>query len=44
MYPYGVAICDKRDFIWTNMNLLDLKMTHSKYQCIHASGSYEEEF
>jgi len=35
----GVAICDPRDFICTNLNLLVLRMLHPKYQCIQASGS-----
>jgi len=30
----GGAICDPRDFILTNLNLLALRMVHAKYQCI----------
>jgi len=42
--PLGGAIHDPRDFIWTNLNLLALRMLHTKYQCIPASGSWEEDF
>jgi len=39
MIPKGVAICDPRDFICTNLNLLVLRKIHAKCQCIQASGS-----
>jgi len=35
----GVTICDPRDFMCINLNLLVLRMIHAKYQCIQASGS-----
>jgi len=33
-----VAVGDHRDFIWTNLNLLVLKMFLAKYQCIWSRG------
>jgi len=39
----SVAICDSRDFIWTHLNLLVLRMFYAKYQCIWSSGSWEED-
>jgi len=44
MFPLGVAICDPRDFIWTNLNLLVLRVLHAKYQRIQASGSEKKIF
>jgi len=41
---WGRAIHDPRDFIWTNLNPLSQRMIHTKYQCIPASGSWEEYF
>jgi len=35
---------DPRDFIWTTLNLFAKKMLYAKYQCIPASGSWEEDF
>jgi len=35
---------ETRDFISTNLNLLARRMLHSKYQCIPAGGSREEDF
>jgi len=34
--------CDPRDVIWTNLNLLVLRMFHAKHQHIQASGSRED--
>jgi len=39
MIPECVAICDPRDFICINLNLLALRMLHAKYQYIQANGS-----
>jgi len=39
-----VAICDPRDFICTNLNLLVLRMIHDKYECIQTSGSWGKDF
>jgi len=40
--PWGGAIHNPRDFIWTNLNLLAQSMFHAKYQCIPRSGSWEK--
>jgi len=37
------AVCDSRDFFWTNLNLLVLRMNYAKYQCIQACGSWDDE-
>jgi len=42
--PWGRAIRDSRDFIWTNLNPLSQKMIRTKYKCIPASSSWEEDF
>jgi len=42
--PLGGTKHDPRDFIWTNLNLLVPRMLYAKYQCILASGSWEEYF
>jgi len=38
------AICDPKNFIWTHLMLLVLRMIHVKYQCIQAIGSWEDDF
>jgi len=40
--PWGAAIHDPREFIWTHLNLLAARMLHAKYQCIPASGSWDD--
>jgi len=40
--PWGGAIHDPRDLIWTNLNLLAPRVLHTIYQCIPAGGSWEE--
>jgi len=37
MTSWGVVICDPRDFICTNVNLLVLRMLYAKYQSMRAS-------
>jgi len=42
--PYGGIIHNPRDLIWINLNFLAPMMLYTKYQCIPASGSWEEDF
>jgi len=42
--PWGGAISDPRDFIWTNWNLPVLGMLHANYCPIWCSSSWEEDF
>jgi len=42
--PWVGAICDPRDFICTNLNLLVLGMFHAKYCPIWCNSSLEDDF
>jgi len=42
--PWGGAICNPRDFICTNLNLLVLGKLHAKYCPTGCSSSWEEDF
>jgi len=42
LYLWCGAIHDPRDFSWTKLNPLVLRMLHAKHQCIQASGLWKD--